>query len=534
MNRFVAPIALCLLATLCIVAAPSHYATKVGAVCPTCPPPPPPPPAVGMFGGPLPGLSQTITNLFNGGYGTFVIKWDPIRGLGPVSTRAGCFTCHGAGTNVLTGTAGDTSNITGTRFGKFNTDGTFNYLDGAGTNPINEGGPVLHGITNAAFQTLPNCSQMTIASNGANESGTTVTITTTATHGFKVGQEVQVLNVPVSGYNGQFPIVSIPNSTSFTYTAAASGLKASGGGIAQNLPHEVTPSDATVVNLVRSPQLFGFGLIDNIPDADILANAAKSPGFNIPKGVANMVPDESAVVRPGKFGQKLTEVSLFQFNADAEFNELGITTNSGPFGDASMFNPNEHLPQGLPFPTACQPDTNSPQDVNQVNMIKMTQFEALLAPIPQQPPTAATTAGETVFNNIGCAACHIQSYTTQQNVTLRTTNGGKSSVIPALSNVTFSPYSDFLLHDMGSGDSGGIPFQPHGTGQATLTQWRTSPLWGLTNVLAKAGGLMHDNSSTSIDAAIRRHGGDAATVVTNYKGLNSTDEANLLAFLNSL
>ena len=533
MNRFVAPIALCLLATLCIVAVPSRYAKKVGAVCSTCPPPPPPPPAIGMFGGPLPGLSASITNLFNGGYGTFVIKWDPIRGLGPVSTRAACFTCHGAGVDVLTGTAGDTSNVTGTRFGKWNTDGTFNYLDGNGTSPENEGGPVLHGITNATFQTLPNCKQMTIATNGATESGTTVTITTTANHGFKVGQEVQVLNVPVSGYNGQFAIVSVPTSTTFTYTATKSGLATSGGGVAQNLPHEVVPADATVSNLVRSPQLFGFGLIDNIPDSDILANAAASKGFGI-KGVANMVPDESGVIRPGKFGQKLDAVSLFQFNANAEFNELGITTGAGPFGVASMFNSSEHLPQGLPFPTACQPDTNAPQDVSQVNMIKMTQFEALLAPIPPQPPTSASTAGETVFNTIGCSTCHIQSYTTQQNVKLRTTAGGQTAVIPSLSNVTFSPYSDFLLHDMGSGDSGGIPFQPHGQGQASLTMWRSSPLWGLSNVLRKAGGLMHDNGSTSIDAAIRRHGGEAATVVNNYKGLSKTDSTNLLAFLNSL
>ena len=167
-------------------------------------------------------------------------------------------------------------------------------------------------------------------------------------------------------------------------------------------------------------------------------------------------------------------------------------------------------------------------------MIKMTHFEALLAPIPPQPPTSQTTAGFTVFKNIGCSACHIQSFTTQQNVTLRTTNGGKTGVIPALSNVTFSPYSDFLLHDMGTGDSGGIPFQPHGIGQASLTMWRTSPLWGLSNILAKAGGFMHDNGSKSVDAAIKRHGGEAATVVQNYKGLNSTDSANLLAFLGSL
>jgi CxxC motif-containing protein (DUF1111 family) len=533
MKRCLAPLALCLLAAVCMLAVPSHFVKKVEAVCPTCPPPPPPPPTVGEFGGPLAGLSTTITNLFNGGYGTFVIKWDPIRGLGPVSTKTGCFTCHGAGTDVLTGTAGDTSNVTGTRYGKWNSDNTFNYLDGNGTFPENEGGPIVHGISNATFQTLPGCNQMTIASNGATESGTTVTITTTAAHGFQKGQEVQILNVPVSGYNGTFAIVSVPSTTTFTYTAKSSGLAASGGGAAQNLPHEVVPADATVVSNVRSPQLFGLGLIDNIPDASITANVGISKKYGI-TGIANMVADESGVVRPGKFGQKLDAVSLFQFNANAEFNELGITTNNSLFGVSSQFNPNEHLPQGLSYPTNCQPDKNSPQDVAQVNMIKMTQFEALLAPIPPKAPTSQTTAGAAVFISTGCSVCHIESFTTQQNVTLRTTNGSKTAVIPSLSNVTFTPYSDFLLHDMGSGDSGGIPFQPHGTGQATLTMWRTAPLWGLSNILAKSGGLMHDNSQTTIDKAIRHHGGEAATVVSNYKALSSTDSANLLAFLGSL
>jgi len=139
-----------------------------------------------------------------------------------------------------------------------------------------------------------------------------------------------------------------------------------------------------------------------------------------------------------------------------------------------------------------------------------------------------------VFNSIGCNICHMESFTTAQNVKLRTTTGSNTAVIPSLSNVTFNPYSDFLLHDMGSGDSGGIPYLPHGTGQASLTMWRTAPLWGLGNILVKAGGLMHDNKSTTIDAAIRRHGGEAAQVLTNYTSLNSTDSSNLLAFLGSL
>ena len=212
MKRCIALAGLCLLAAICMLAIPSRYAKKAQAVCPTCPPPPPPPPTVGQFGGPLPGLNTTLTNLFAGGYGNFVIKWDPIRGLGPVSTKTGCFTCHGAGVNVLTGTAGDTSIVTGTRFGKWNSDNTFNYLDGGGTFPENEGGPVLHGLSNATFQTLPGCNQMKITSTGATESGTTVTITTTLNHQFKAGQAVQINNVTVAGYNGTFTILAISDS----------------------------------------------------------------------------------------------------------------------------------------------------------------------------------------------------------------------------------------------------------------------------------------------------------------------------------
>ena len=167
-------------------------------------------------------------------------------------------------------------------------------------------------------------------------------------------------------------------------------------------------------------------------------------------------------------------------------------------------------------------------------MIKMTQFEALLAPLPPAPPTSSTSAGKVVFENIGCNICHVESYTTKQSVTLPTTNGGKTAVVASLSNVTFSPYSDFLLHDMGSGDSGGLPFQPHGAGQATLTMWRSAPLWGLSNISTKAGGFMHDNGSATLDKAIRRHGGEAATVEGKYTSLSKTDSTNLIAFLNSL
>jgi hypothetical protein len=528
--RLTSMVAVLLLLAITVPARLAH--NKVEATCTSkCAPPPPPPPTVGEFGGPLAGLDSGITALFNGGYNSFVTKWDPIRGLGPVSTRTGCFTCHGAGVDVLTGTAGDTSNITGTRYGKWNPDNTFNYLDGTGTFPENEGGPIVHGLSNAAFGTLPACNAMVVTN--AVEAGNTVTITTAKAHQFSVGQLVQLLNIPITGYNGTFTILNIPSTTTLTFINPATGLNATSGGTVQNLPHEVVPADATVVSNVRSPELFGNGLIDNIPDSVILAYATATKPFGI-TGVANMVPDENGIVRPGKFGQKLNNVSLFEFVANAEFNELGITSTNSLFGVASAFFPTEHLPQGQSFPNPCQPDDNTPQDVKQANMIKMTQFLSLLAPIPPQPSNTSIAAGEIVFQNIGCNSCHVESYTTQANVKLPTTTGGHTAVIASLSNVTFTPYSDFLLHDMGTGDSGGIPFQPNQTGLASMTMWRTAPLWGLNNALTKSGGLMHDNTSTSISAAITRHGGEAAQVIGNYQALDSTDAANLMAFLGSL
>jgi CxxC motif-containing protein (DUF1111 family) len=503
-------------------------------------PPPPPPPGPGVLGGPYAGLNTSQTSLFNTGYSDFAIKWDPDRGLGPVFTDAGCFNCHGGGNNVITQCTfnppgvpcvyGGSSNVLGTRYGKWNSDGTFNYLDGTGTFPENEGGPTLHNQTVAQFDTLTGCSTMMVAASpaGATESGTTVTITTTAPHNFQVGQTVTVAGVAVSAYNGAFSLLTIPSSTTFTYTDTGSALAASGGGSAFNMPHEVVPKDATVVNTLRSTQLYGLGLVDSIPDSTIEANATaecQNKGATGICGVANMVPDQNGNIHVGRFGQKANIPNLLMFTAFAFNNEIGIT---------NAFFPVKHLPQGLPYPRACDIDANSPQDVNGKDFLQAYQFNELLAPVAPQPPTGQTLAGQTVFNNIGCNICHIQSMTTGPNIKLELDlTGDLTAVVAPLSNATANLYSDLLLHDLGPGLTGGIPFQPEQEGQATLTEWRTAPLWGLSTRVAL--GLLHDNRAKNINEAILDHGGEAAvTVIPAYQALDSTDNANLLAFLGSL
>lgn len=102
---------------------------------------------------------------------------------------------------------------------------------------------------------------------------------------------------------------------------------------------------------------------------------------------------------------------------------------------------------------------------------------------------------------------------------------GHAAASVALSNQTAGLYSALLIHDMGSELADGVP-----QGQAGGSQWRTTPLWGISHKIV----YLHDGRTTSLDAAIDAHGGEATIVIQNYNALSPTDLANLLAFLNSL
>lgn len=99
----------------------------------------------------------------------------------------------------------------------------------------------------------------------------------------------------------------------------------------------------------------------------------------------------------------------------------------------------------------------------------------------------------------------------------------------ALSNQQVNLYSDLLLHDMGGSDADGFPL-----GEATGSQFRTAPLWGLSTRLADGDGLLHDGLAKGIPSAIARHGGEASQVITNFNALSASDQADLIAFISSL
>jgi len=142
------------------------------------------------------------------------------------------------------------------------------------------------------------------------------------------------------------------------------------------------------------------------------------------------------------------------------------------------------------------------------------------------PITANVLGGEKVFADIGCAICHVPSITTAQPGTV--INAGAFTVPDALGNKIIHPYSDFLLHDVGTGD--GIPVLPTAALQSTANQMRTAPLWALRT----RNRLMHDGLSFTIAEAIQRHGGQARDVTGKYDQLPALQRRQLLAFLGSL
>jgi CxxC motif-containing protein (DUF1111 family) len=263
-----------------------------------------------------------------------------------------------------------------------------------------------------------------------------------------------------------------------------------------SVPGEVVPPEANEVTRRNTPALFGLGLVDAIPDERIVRKADPDDrnGDGI-SGRANMVDG-----RVGRFGWKAQVARLADFAAEAYLNEMGITSPAFP---------NEVNPQGGPVVCDGAPD---PEDDGS-DVIAFTDFMTLLAPLPTGRRASAALAGRAVFRRIKCDACHVE--------TLR--SGGSS--VKALRAKRAALYSDLLLHDMGPGLADGIE-----QGEATGSEFRTAPLWGV----AYSYPYLHDGRTGSLSGAIAAHGGEATAVRDRFLALSETDRAALIEFLRSL
>jgi CxxC motif-containing protein (DUF1111 family) len=283
-----------------------------------------------------------------------------------------------------------------------------------------------------------------------------------------------------------------------------------------DIVEQITTEDNTRTFRISTNTL-GNGFIEAIANSTLLALRAKQPPAM--RGNAVMVPvlEANSSARIGRFGWKGQHASLESFSADAYLNEMGIT--SPLFPDENTSN-GKYAGYGSGYDPVPDPEDDGVDVVAFANFMRSTK-----AP-PRGPITDDVLAGELLFNKIGCDTCHTPSITTARPGSK--INGGALTVPNALGNKIIHPYSDFLLHDIGTGD--GIPVLPSSEYASTANQMRTAPLWGLRT----RNRLMHDGLSLTKQDAIQRHVGQATNVTKKYNALSDAEKNQLLAFLNSL
>jgi CxxC motif-containing protein (DUF1111 family) len=280
---------------------------------------------------------------------------------------------------------------------------------------------------------------------------------------------------------------------------------------------ERVPGTETIQALRATTNVLGDGFVEAIDSNTLLAIANNQPGQSGGQiaGQFIQVPVSEAPgqIRGGRFGWKNQQASLLSFAADAYVNEQGVT---------SRLQPTETT-------TLCD-TVADPEDHNDANGLADIDHFARFMRATEVPPrdtalaaTSDAVTGANLFNAIGCNICHVTSITTSPAGTV--INGGAFTVPAALGNKIIHPYSDFLLHNVGTGD--GIV---QNGGQATANKLRTSPLWGLRT----KSRLMHDLLSLTRNDAILRHGGEATGVINNYRALSTTQKNQLITFLQSL
>ncbi len=211
----------------------------------------------------------------------------------------------------------------------------------------------------------------------------------------------------------------------------------------------------------------------------------------------------------GRFGKKATTITLRHQTVNAYSEDMGLTTDA---------HPDDLLQPGLPGTGG--DGVTDPEVGSGIVSSVVFYLRALRPPPRREASNAEVVAGRDLFVDVGCAKCHV--------TTLRT---GPSAIAP-LDRVEFAPFTDMLLHDMGADLDDGYT-----EGNATSSEWRTAPLWGIGLAARATGGtmfLLHDGRARSLRAAIGFHGGEAAASRAAFNALTVEEQERLLRYLRSL
>jgi len=346
---------------------------------------------------------------------------------------------------------------------------------------------------------------------------------------------------------------------------------------------EHVPETETIRTFRMVTSTLGDGYVEAIADATLLKirreQCRASHGKICGQAVKVPVPESEGADRIGRFGWKDQHASLLAFAGDAYLNEMGITNSQQKTEVTAICNPpvTTTVPNNDPTKITEPNSLPDPTDNNLEDIDHFASFmRSLKAPARDDVVAATPDAkhGAELFSKIGCASCHVETIVTGKSPA---SAGGPGLHVEAVENRTIHPYSDFLLHDVGTGDGIAIALVEHfgreriqkrlrdesaadakgGAGKTedecsesfqtavaegeknpkllrdTLcarNKVRTAPLWGL-RLRAR---LMHDGNSVQLDDAIRRHKGEAEEIGEKFFKLKAADQKAVLVFLQSL
>jgi CxxC motif-containing protein (DUF1111 family) len=300
---------------------------------------------------------------------------------------------------------------------------------------------------------------------------------------------------------------------------------------------ERVPETETIRTFRLSLNLLGDGFVEALADQTLI-DLAKQQCKSSHRKICGQILQVPIVEAPGqmsvgRFGWKDQHASLLSFAADAYLNEMGITNRLQPDEVTKICN------------TVSEPnDTPGPDGLSDIDhfarFIRATKAPARDS---QLANGAVAQKGVVLFIKIGCAACHVETLTTAPAGTK--INGGTFAIPSALGSITFHPYGDFLMHDVGTGDgilqatrehygnkvfqmmSGYLSKQDF---ESSRNKIRTAPLWGVR----LRPRLMHDGASLTFRDAILRHRGEANHVTQQFEKLKREDQEAIIEFLRSL
>lgn len=286
------------------------------------------------------------------------------------------------------------------------------------------------------------------------------------------------------------------------------------------------PMDPRVMMSPRiAPQVIGLGLLEAIPEADILATAAAQAATGGPiRGEPNYVWDAYAgEMRLGRFGWKANVASVAHQTAGAFLGDIGITSER--FAQQTCTAAQTDC---LAAPAGTGVDENGVHqrvEIPDYLLDEVIFYQSTLAPPERRTPhDPQVLRGQDLFHAAQCAQCHRPSWKTGSPPFARFSSASVAGQI-------ITPYTDMLLHDMGADLADGRP-----DFRASGQQWRTPPLWGIGLLPAVNGHqrLLHDGRARGVAEAILWHGGEAEAAREVFRNLSAEDRAALVRFVESL